>query len=154
MTRSPAKIAPPRVAPEPDERAVEIGARIRKLRDQRKFTNPSIARMMRVQVDAINRMMRGESLVQAVKLADLARVLQVTPNDLFGFSAGVDRDLVRQAFEGALAEFLPSDQAAAMVQAVLAAIDAPEVPAADRGTTARVRAADEVRRLGLAKRLL
>lgn len=130
-----------------DPRAVQIGVKIADLRKAKKYSVPAIAKLMKVQPDAIKRLQRGESLVQAIKLADLAVILGVTPNHFFGLSGGNDPEMLRHAFEGAFGEFLPPDEAEAMVRAVLATIDEPAVPSADRGMTVRVRAADEARKL-------
>lgn len=137
-----------------DPRAVQIGVKISELRKAKGYSVPALAKLMKVQPDAIKRLQRGESLIQAVKLAELAQILKVTPNDFFGLSASADRELIRHAFEGAFGELLPEDEAEAMVRAVLSTIDGPSVPFADRGTTVRVRAADEVRKRARTKPLV
>lgn len=133
-----------------DARARDIGARVSGFRKRAKITAPQLASLLGVQKDAINRIQSGRNLSQWLKLADLATILNVTPNDLLGFNSIADREIVRAALEASYQALgLNEEEVRILAESILAVIDEPPVESTnlDRATLARAQSEIEVRRL-------
>lgn len=133
-----------------DPRARDIGVRVSKFRKAAKITAPHLASLLGVQKDAVNRIQSGRNLSQWLKLADLATLLKVTPNDLLGFNSVTDREVVRAALEASYQALgLNEDEVRILAESILTVIDEPPVESAnlDRVTLARAQSEIEVRRL-------
>jgi transcriptional regulator with XRE-family HTH domain len=128
----------------------EIGARISKLRQALDLTVPELSRRIGVTPDALQRLLRGESTAQYIKLIQIARVLNTTPNTILGFN---DPDVIRATLEACFdALGLPEDQASLLAETVEQVLEQPEVPGLDPATQARSQAPLLLRQLSKSRR--
>ena len=119
-------------------RKEDIGARISELRQRTDLTVPQLAKRVGVTTDAIQRLMRGESVTQYIKLNRLARALNTTPNVILGFN---DPGVILAALEACFdALGLPEDQASLLAETVGQVLQQPEIPGLDPVTQARSQA--------------
>lgn len=127
-----------------------IGARVNELRQRADLTVPELAKRVGVTTDAIQRLMRGESATQYVKLIRLARVLNTTPNVLLGFNEpGVIIAALEACFD---ALGMPEEQAVLLAETVGQVLQQPEIPGLDPATQARSQAPLLLRQLAKPKR--
>jgi transcriptional regulator with XRE-family HTH domain len=106
--------------PEPE---AQIAARLRRLRDSRNLSNAQIADQLGLTEGGVKQIMQGVASKQMVKLADLARVLGATPNDILGFSqdSPVSGEYLRAVLETTLINLdVPETEAREGAQSVVA----------------------------------
>jgi transcriptional regulator with XRE-family HTH domain len=76
------------LAPEARSRWEALGRRLRSFRVSRGLSQRQVARELGVQRLAVTLVEGGKQRVDALQLADLARVYETTPDDLLGFVGG------------------------------------------------------------------
>lgn len=116
----------------------DIGARISELRTAADLKVEELASQMGVTPDALQRLMRGESTTQYLKLIRMARALDTTPDTILGFSEPGYLKVVLAACFDALG--LPEDQTQALAETVVQVIQAPPVPGLTQENRARAQA--------------
>lgn len=111
------------------QKCAEVGARIRAFREAIGLDSAGLARQLSLTPDAIRKAETGESgVAQYVKLAELARVLHVTPNAILGFQDQMERDAFKGLLEAAfVAHRMPLEQARPLAEVVLRVLDSPEL---------------------------
>lgn len=120
------------------DRGEDIGARISELRMAADLKVEELASQMGVTPDALQRLMRGESTTQYLKLIRMARALDTTPDTILGFSEpGYLKVVLSVCFE---ALGLPDDQTGALAETVVQVIQAPPVPGLTQENRARAQA--------------
>jgi transcriptional regulator with XRE-family HTH domain len=106
----------------------EIGARIDAAVKADPRSRDTIAAALGITAGALQKIQEGKSTTQYAKFAQMATILHRTPNELLGFPATADRDLLRGAIEGACEGFgYPRLAAQALAVIVLRVIETPEV---------------------------
>jgi transcriptional regulator with XRE-family HTH domain len=132
----------------PTEEMKDIGRRIATFRDNLSMSNSELAEAIGIGLDAVNKIVSGESCKKYADLGKIARLLKVTPNDILGFKGGSIATEVRAAIEASYAGFgLDADVAAKLADTVLSTLEEPQLASArmDRDTAVRVQAELAVR---------
>lgn len=121
------------------DQETEIGRRIRLAREESGLTVEEFAKRLDLTPDAIQRLQRGESVVQWLRLAAVAKALGKTPNDLLGITSGFDETVLLATLAACFEVLnLPADQAEILAETVLEVVQAPQVDDAhDRSVQAR-----------------
>lgn len=130
--------------------AREMGERLRKLITDNEMNQAEFAAKLDVSLDAVKKMVSGETLATYTKLPVIAKTLNSTPNDLFGIPAGYDAAVVLSAIE-AYGQMLgaPQELAKKYAQTVLKVLQSPvalRTVDIDRGTLVRILIEQEFRR--------
>lgn len=122
------------------DQETEIGRRLKEAREAAGLTVDELARRLNVTPDAVQRLQRGESTVQWLKLKAIAEALNITPNDLLGLTSSYDKQVLRATMEAcfeALGLSLP--QASILAETVLEVVREPQVDQTlDRSVQARI----------------
>jgi transcriptional regulator with XRE-family HTH domain len=120
------------------DRGEDIGARIAELRSLRDMTVEELASKMGVTTDAVQRLLRGESTAQYLKLIRMARALDTTPDTVLGFSEPDYLKVVLAVCFDSLG--LPADQVEPLAETVEQVLRAPPVPGLDLQSRAKAQA--------------
>jgi transcriptional regulator with XRE-family HTH domain len=140
----------------------KIAARLRRLREARHLSNAEIAEQLGMSTAGVKQIMQGLASRQMVKLADLARVLNTTPNQILGFDQAaeslVNGEYLQAVLEATMTNLdVPENEARAGAQSVIAMLQHPPVGNHHMSDAdiARIQTGSVVRRLarerGLAK---
>lgn len=99
---------PRKSIPAEDDQAAQVGRHVAALMRERGLSQKDVAAALGVQVVTVSAMLNGRGVDRFLRLADLARVLGVTPNDVVMFDKGrrdpEEADLFAAAMEGVLME--------------------------------------------------
>lgn len=133
-----AKKKPVVISPE----ASDMGKRLSKLITDNGMTQAKFAAKLDVSIDTVKKMVSGETLTTYVKLPELAKSLNSTPNDLFGIPSGLEDGVFLSAIEayGLLLDARP-EEAQKYAQTVLKVLRSRQVPLTvtmDRQTWVRI----------------
>lgn len=116
----------------------EIGARIAKLRAGADLKVEELASRVGVTADALQKLMRGESTSQYLKLIKIARALKTTPDTILGFNEPGFLKAVLEACFDSLG--LTAEQTEALAETVLQVLEAQPIPELDPVSQARAQA--------------
>jgi transcriptional regulator with XRE-family HTH domain len=137
--------------PTAEELGAAVGQRVRELMKARGLTGKDMAAALGLSTSGISDLLHGRSVKQYVQLAEIARLLGVTPNDLLGFDASSppDHDIVELI--GATVEALlmeqgwPEDRAVRLVRLATEAAQERQILDTDRKLAARAIAISRLR---------
>ena len=105
-----------------------LGETIRQLRDAKGLRVKDIAAHLGVTEGAVKNLQRGGGTQHFFRLAQICRLLGITPNELLGFNGAGDDDVALGALEVSYIDLgLPEAEARLYAQAVLEAIKAPPI---------------------------
>jgi transcriptional regulator with XRE-family HTH domain len=119
------------------KKAKEIGERIRILMEKRGMDHKTLARAVGITPNAITKIVTGINTIQYAKLARLASVLGVEPNEILGYAPGAARELLRGVLEGAFQALGHSVLEANEI--ALKALEVLDTPSADSNSEVRGR---------------
>lgn len=126
----------------PEQAGAAIGQRIRDLMQARGLAGKDVAAALGLSTSGVSDILHGRSVKQYVQLADIARLLGVTPNDLLGFADAMTEaiavEIVGAAIEGMLMDLgWPEDRAERLVQIATGAAREKQILDVDRRIAAR-----------------
>jgi transcriptional regulator with XRE-family HTH domain len=122
------ELNPNDMAPQREHRRLSdaIAKRIHDLRVKKGMDHAQLGAALGQSPDVTRKAEAGQHLTSYIKLIELARVLDTTPNEILG--VGWDYDVILGLLEGTLmSRGMPPGEAEALARTVLEVLDSPEV---------------------------
>jgi transcriptional regulator with XRE-family HTH domain len=101
---------------------VEIGFRIRKIRQQKNITQSDLAKKLGISFQQLQKYELGHNRVSAARIIDIAQIFEVTPNDILQV-AEINQTAEKSANENHVEHLWRSIRSARIRQSILVLIE-------------------------------